>query len=678
MLFCVSCQNDTQPSDEQLSTLPPTDPLEETDQSFHQRMQWWKEARFGLFIHWGLYALPAGKWGDKKSYGEWIRTNAQIPLETYDQFAQQFNPVKFDAAQWVRLAKAAGMKYIVITSKHHDGFALFDSDVGDFDVMNTPFQRDILKELAEACRDEGIRLCFYHSIMDWHHPDYLPRRPWETDRTIEGADMERYIAYMKAQVKELLTNYGEIGVMWFDGEWEETWNHDRGVDLYRFVRRLQPNTIVNNRVDVGREGMKGDTRKGFVGDFGTPEQQIPDTGIPGKYWETCMTMNDHWGYNRYNDNWKSRKDLIRKLTDIASKGGNFLLNIGPTAEGSFPPESIDRLQAFGRWMDVYGESIYGTSASPVSSPDWGRLTFVPDGEQSILYAHVFDWPEGGGELELNGLATDPSKVYWLADPQQRVAVSRRKGQLYLTLSGNAPDTINTVLKFEFETTPEFFNPPAIEAITPVFLNELSVALTADHKADIHYTLDGSEPDLQSPIYKEPLTLNNTTTVRAIIARDGQLITAISERQFDKLAPLPARHFAKAPEPGWRYRYYEGDWEVIPDFSALQPVAEGRVDTITVSVKKRDERFGLQFEGFVEIEEEALYAFTTESDDGSRLYIDDKMVVDNDGLHGPREKEGLVALAAGWHQVRVDYFEKTGGDMVVVRMGRPGEVGYGGL
>ena len=177
-------------------------------------MEWWREARFGMFIHWGLYSIPAGAWEDKTTHGEWIRQTAQIPIEVYDQFIGEFNPLKFDADEWVRMAKAAGMKYIVLTSKHHDGFCLFNSNYTDFDIMNTPFKRDVLKELADACRDQGIKLCWYHSIMDWHHPDYLPRRSWE-DRSADGAELDRYITYMKNQLKELITNYGDIGVLWF-------------------------------------------------------------------------------------------------------------------------------------------------------------------------------------------------------------------------------------------------------------------------------------------------------------------------------------------------------------------------------------------------------------------------------------------------------------------------------
>ncbi len=366
--------------------------LEERD----ARMGWWREARFGMFIHWGLYAVPAGEWNGKTHYAEWIRNKAEIPGETYDPFVGQFNPDHFDADAWVLMAKRAGMKYIVITSKHHDGFGLWPSDQTDYDIGSTPFQRDILGELSAACKKHGVRMCFYHSIMDWHHPDYLPRRKWETDRTTEGADYERYVTYMKAQLKELVERY-DPAVLWFDGEWEDTWTHEHGKELYDYVRGLKPDILINNRVDKGRRGMHGMNKEGeWRGDFGTPEQKIPATGMPGVDWESCMTMNGHWGWNKHDKNWKSDTDLIRKLVDIASKGGNFLLNIGPKADGTFPAEAISRLDSIGQWMDVHADSICGTGASPFGNLDWGRCTVRDLGNgKTRLYLHVFDWPDDG-------------------------------------------------------------------------------------------------------------------------------------------------------------------------------------------------------------------------------------------------------------------------------------------
>jgi len=411
----------------------------------YDRMDWWREARFGMFIHWGLYAVPAGEWEGTTNHAEWIRTTAQIPLETYDEFVYQFNPVDFDAEQWVKMAKDAGMKYIVITSKHHDGFCLFDSEHTDFDVMSTPFKRDILKELSDACAEQDVIMCWYHSIMDWHHPDYLPRRDWETDRPTEGADLDRYIEeYLKKQLSELTSNYGRIGVLWFDGEWENTWTHERGVDLYNYVRGLQEDIIINNRVDTGRQGMQGMTKEGeFKGDFGTPEQEIPDTGLPGVDWETCMTMNNHWGYNKYDDNWKSSEDLVQKLVDIASKGGNFLLNVGPKADGIFPEESIERLKAIGDWMDIYGESIYGSSASPFSNLEWGRCTKKKEHKNTRLYLHVFNWP-ADNKLTLPAF-DNKIKNAFIMDGMVKTGFKRQDDMIIIDLPAESPDEYCSVI-----------------------------------------------------------------------------------------------------------------------------------------------------------------------------------------------------------------------------------------
>lgn len=419
-----------------------------------ERMDWWRDARFGLFIHWGLYSIPAGEWKDRTDHAEWIRESAQIPLEQYNEFVSQFNPVNFNADEWVTIAKNAGMKYIVITSKHHDGFCLFDSKETDFDVMSTPFKRDILKELSDACAKQGITLCFYHSIMDWHHPDYLPRRNWETSRPTEGANMDSYVSHMKNQLKELLTNYGKIGVIWFDGEWEDTWTHERGKDLYNYLRKLSPDLIINNRVDKGRSGMAGLTKDStYYGDFGTPEQEIPLTGLPGVDWESCMTVNDHWGYNKNDQNWKSSEDLVHKLIDIASKGGNFLLNVGPTSEGVIPPASVDRLKDMGDWMKENGEAIYETQASPFEKLDWGRCTQKEDGKNAVLYLHVFDWPKDG-KLVVPGLQNEVVEAYALNDKSKAGLDVEKNGEtITVDVNNVRPSKYATVIVLEIEGKP---------------------------------------------------------------------------------------------------------------------------------------------------------------------------------------------------------------------------------
>ncbi|HPC60059.1 MAG TPA: alpha-L-fucosidase [Verrucomicrobiota bacterium] len=438
----------------------------ESQKEKDQRMKWFREARFGMFIHWGVYAVPAGEWEGKTNYGEWFMEETKMPVSQYEQFARQFNPVRFNAREWVRMAKEAGMKYIVITSKHHDGFAIYPSQLTDWCIKSTPFQHDPLKELAEACREAGIRLCFYYSIMDWHHPDWGTRRAWH-DKASGKPDMDRYVAFMKGQLKELITHYGPLGILWFDGEWESPWTPERGRDLYDYVRSLQPDIIINNRVGKGRAGMAGmDKGEGAVGDYGTPEQEIPATGFgPGVDWESCMTMNNHWGYNKHDQNWKSATTLIRNLVDCASKGGNYLLNIGPTAEGLFPDASVERLAEIGKWMKGNSESIYGTQASPFESLAWGRCTQKPmSGGMTRLYLHVFEWPSGG-KLVLPGLANKPVKAF-LLDGKKPLEISSADNQVTIALPATASNPHATVVALDIRGKPRIIKPDPYADETP--------------------------------------------------------------------------------------------------------------------------------------------------------------------------------------------------------------------
>ena len=455
-------------------------PVTETPQQHDARMAWWRAAKFGMFIHWGIYSVPAGEWNGKTDYAEWFLEETHMPVSQYAQFAQQFDPEKFDAKAWVKTAKDAGMKYLVITSKHHDGFGMWPSDLTDWCIKSTPFQRDPLRELSDECRRQGITFCVYYSIMDWHSSDWGTRRAWN-DVATGTPDMDRYVAYMKGQLKELITRY-HPAVLWFDGEWESPWTHERGVDLWNYLRALDPKLIINNRIGKARAGMEGmDAGKERVGDYGTPEQQIPPTGFgPGVDWETCMTMNNHWGYNKHDDHWKSPETIVRNLCDIASKGGNYLLNVGPTSEGLIPPPSVERLAEVGQWMKVNGEAIYGSGPTPFGAEAGafsatekdknGKPKFIPAWDWRAttkpgkIYLEIFNWP-ADGKMELPGLQSRVKQARLLtADARLEVAqtkghvtrfvngvnlkVTQTEAGVTLALPAEAPDKLASVVCLE--------------------------------------------------------------------------------------------------------------------------------------------------------------------------------------------------------------------------------------
>jgi alpha-L-fucosidase len=417
------------------------------------RMKWWRDARFGMFIHWGLYAVPAGTWKGERvnGLGEWIMARAPIAGSEYAPLAKQFNPVKFDADAWVKVAKDAGMKYIIITSKHHDGFAIFDSKVSDYDIVDaTPYHREAIKALASAARRAGLKFGVYYSIMDWHHPDaQAPAYPDYNSRTAKNPNFSRYVeTYMKPQLRELVTQYPEIDVLWFDGEWISDWSDEQGKSLYAWLRGMKPSLIINNRVGHSRQGMAGmSANQDAPGDFGTPEQRVPPEGLPGVDWETCMTLNDTWGFQSFDDGWKDTRTLVRLLIDAASKGGNFLLNVGPTAQGLIPIQSVSRLGEMGDWMRANGESIYGTTASPYGLPAWGRYT--ADASKGRVYAHIFDWPKDH-KLALTGVKEKPRSVFLLAD-RKPLAVEQTSDGWTVQLPAVKPSAISSVLVLETGT-----------------------------------------------------------------------------------------------------------------------------------------------------------------------------------------------------------------------------------
>ncbi len=406
------------------------------------KMQWWRDAKFGMFIHWGIYSVPAGKWGNSTTYGEWIMHSAKIPRATYSGLAKEFNPTQFNAEEWVKLAKAAGQKYMVITSKHHDGFAMFGSKASAYNIVDaTPFKRDVLKELAEACRKQGMKLGFYYSqAQDWYHPGGAVSGNKDWDSSHVGS-MEKYIDEIALpQVKEILSNYGDVAILW----WDTPMNMTKSMtEKLAAVTKQYPQLITNNRLGAG-----------MGGDLETPEQFIPATGFPGRNWEVCMTMNGHWGYNAWDDRWKTTKELAQKLVDIVSKGGNFLLNVGPNAYGVIPVVCQQNLLEIGEWLQLNGESIYGTSASPFPFLSWGRATR----KGQVIYLHVFDWPTNG--LLDVPLGNKIKRAYLLADQTNNLKIVASKSSNQLQLPTYAPDKMSSVIAIEFEGEPKVLPLPA--------------------------------------------------------------------------------------------------------------------------------------------------------------------------------------------------------------------------
>jgi len=420
-----------------------------------EKMKWFREAKFGLFIHWGLYAIPAGTWKGQQiaGIGEWIMNRAKIPVAEYEQLAARFNPVKFNADEWVQLAEDAGMKYIVITSKHHDGFAMYGSRASKYNIVDaTPFKRDVLKELADACAKRGMRFGFYYSqAQDWHEPGGAGNT-WDFGPDEEKDKSGAYDRYLREkaepQVKELLTGYGPVCLIWFDTPRMMT--ADRGQRFIDIVHSLQPACLID-----GRLGTAGDYRS--MGDNRIPNEVIHED------WEVPATLNRTWGYKSYDHDWKTPEDLTFKLVDIVSKGGNYLLNVGPTSEGIIPQPSQDNLRAVGRWLKVNGESVYGAGTTP-----FGQELGAPDPERKDdkgqpvfqaktdwrcttkpgrLYIHLFKWPAGA--FELPPIKEKVTRAYLLADAQKQPLALKQDGQTwFISLPAAAPDKLDSVLVLE--------------------------------------------------------------------------------------------------------------------------------------------------------------------------------------------------------------------------------------
>ncbi len=433
------------------------------NEEIRRRTKWFMEDRFGMFIHWGLYSIPAR--------GEWMMSVEEMSVEEYRKYFDAFDPVDYDPKKWVKLAKKAGMKYAVLTAKHHDGFCLFDSKHTEYKATNTKAKRDLVKEYVDACREEGIKVGLYFSIIDWSHKDFPkygdrqhPMRNNEKYKD-EKINFDNYLTYMHNQVEELVMNYGKLDILWFDFSYDdmagEKW---RASDLIKMVRKHQPNVIIDNRLEGAGDNhgsIASEKPLLYSGDFASPEQIIPPEGVCDNFgnpipWELCATMNNHWGYCNFDYEYKSPKMIIRKLVECVSKGGNMILNVGPDARGNIPKQSVEILNEIAKWMDKNSESIYGAGISDISKPEWGRYT-EKDG---IVYAHVYETPLGA--LPLYGISPNRiKKISYVSDGSEV-----RRGEAWNTalfsdlafvsfgeepvFTYPLPDEIDTVLKIELK------------------------------------------------------------------------------------------------------------------------------------------------------------------------------------------------------------------------------------
>jgi alpha-L-fucosidase len=696
-----------------------------------QRMQWWREARFGQFIHWGGYSHLAGVFRGTTTggLGEWIMNDLGISRANYESDATSLlNPTSFNAQQWVSVCKNAGQKYMVITSKHHEGFSMFDTAVTGFKgessstiysiVRFGPYGQDPIAALAQECKSQGVKFCFYYSIMDWHHSSQSGY-----GSTMLSGQKDSYVMQMKEQLMELVTKY-DPEVLWFDGEWQGWWTTADGQALYRYLRTMKPSLIVNNRV-----GKRAQTD----GDFGTPEQEIPPTGLSYD-WETCMTINNTWGFKSNDTSWKSTGTLIKNLADTSSKGGNYLLNIGPTGLGVIPQASIDRLTQMGQWLGVYGESIYATKASCFSDiPSWGCYTT----KTGKLYVHVITWP-GNNQLTIPKLTNTINKVYLLNDPGTNLSYTTAGNDMVITVPTVAPNQYDSVVVVDIVGDPGtlppvrslVYNNPA--TVSNYYQNNVTYngAKAVDEVSATRWATDDNITSAWLEVdFGASTTFNKTVTKECIdygqrVAGykiqywngsswvDAYTGTTIGSAKTDTFAavtgtkvrlnitsvtgafgptiwefmvyneggatPTPTPTLTPTPTPtalptpvpgngtGLSGEYYDNmdltnlkvtrtDATVNFDWGTGSPDALIGVDT-----------FSARWTGQVQAKYTETYTFYTNSDDGIRLWVNNQQLVNNWTDHGPTENSGTISLTAGQkYDLKLEFYENGGGAVAML-------------
>jgi alpha-L-fucosidase len=616
------------------------------------RLEWFLNDKFGMFIHWGVYSDPAGEWKGRRggNYSEWIMNDARIPAEEYArEIAAKFNPVDFEAEEWVSLAKNAGMKYIVITAKHHDGFAMYHSRVSPYNIVDfTPFKRDPMKELAAACRKHGIRLCFYYSqTKDWHHPD-AEGNHWDYPDT-SSKNFTRYLEEKCIpQLRELLANYGPIGLIWFDTPGQISLEQSRY--LTDLVHELQPECLVNGRVGHGQ----GDYKEMGDNYLPKPGERIDDA------WETSATMNHSYGYKKIDDDWKSTTRLIHSLIAVVCRGGNYLLNVGPTGKGVIQKESVERLRGIGEWLKVNGEAIYDTRPWKIDLEN-ENVAFTTSADGKYLYVICTEWPgeklrletvrlKKGSPVTMLGYETGP--LNWKQNANYlQIDIPKEIQQ-----EGQRPCRHAWVFKTQaMASVPQ----PEMRPAAGVFnQSNIFVEIVPPDNAEVFYTIDGSRPTSESRRYSGPLTLNRSTKVRARCYRKDHGLSRIVENDY-RIGFFNALDLSDVDlKNGLHARHYQGVWNWLPNFNALSPTSTSVVQSFKVP---NADGFGIVYSGYILLPEDGRYDFALRSDDGSRLSINGFEIVDNDGCHGVGSpKTGHLYARKGFHAIEIEYFENHGG------------------
>ncbi len=654
--------------------------------------QWFKDAKFGIFIHWGVYAVPG--WSSKGNYAEWYQQGlqttdtarqkyhkAKFGNRSYYDLANDFKAELFNPDEWAKVFEASGAKYIVLTSKHHDGFTLWPSKEADktwgfkWNALDVGPKRDLLGDLFKAVRKTSVHAGMYFSLYEWFNP------LWKQDK-------KRYAAeHAWPQMKDLINTY-QPDVFWTDGDWEappETWKSQE------FLAWLYNESPVKNKIVVNDRWGEG-IRFKHAGIY-TPEYQ-PELDFEDHYWEESRGMGYSYGYNREEDAWdyNSTQSLVLQLVDKVSRGGNFLLDIGPDEHGKIPPIMQERLLQMGDWLKINGEAIYGTSRWKIHS-QWSegnrdykdrsgdmllKITVDPDPGYAVkevfytynantntLYAILPKYPDNK-KIMLKDIGPASGAVISFLSTKEKLNWRQQGEDIVIDLPEYNPNKIKAPYAFVLKTENygRFSPKPVIKAAYEKGATKPVISLSVNGAGAIYYTTDGSEPTSVSALYTRPFSIDKTSIVKAKTYQAGVLPSAAIEEKVRTYEWKIALDLFRAKQ-GINYKYYEPVTRITMNSIKDAPKTSGNTDIISVAKKQRADKFAFDFAGYIKIEKDGVYTFFTQSDDGSKLFIDDEEVVNNDGDHGTTEKEGKVALKKGYHKIRVTYFDSGGGNELKV-------------